>query len=168
MTSSATITQSATTTVTEARVRVVMRKFLADLVAAAGAGLLDVARVQKWHDDMSFALIHGAAAKLQVKFQLPDGRWLALDYVVSDDGSLLEDSGSGGVDYHALPAGTKTSVTFGWRPGCSDATVKKVRAYFEERGWTFNGSLVEGDTARDRAYSKEGFGLVRNKVGNWP
>jgi hypothetical protein len=167
MTSSATYTQTWTSTVTEARVRVVMRKVLADLIAIVGAGLLSDASAQKWHDDLIFVLAQRAAAKIQVQLRVPDGRKCALEYVVSDDGTLLEDAGSGGIDYHTFPVDTQVTVTFRWRDGCPAATTAKVCKFLEERGWTFNGSLIEGEVVRDRAYSTAGYGLARNKVGDW-
>jgi hypothetical protein len=43
-----------------------------------------------------------------------------------------------------------------------------VRTYIEQRGWALNCRPVQGDVVRDRAYSKDGYGVIRGKIGAWP
>jgi hypothetical protein len=166
MMSSASYTESWTSTFTEARARAVMRKVLADLVVLSYSGILATDKLLKWDEELTFLLIQAAMVKFQVQLRLPSGGRIGVEYIVSDDGTLSEDSDSGGIDYVALPSGTTANLTVRLRDGCP--TLAKVRSYLEGRGWTFDGSLIEGATSRDRAYSKEGFGLIRAKVGDWP
>ena len=46
-------------------------------------------------------------------------------------------------------------------------TIGTVRSYTQQRGWG-NGSAVQGEVVRDRAYSKDGYGVIRSKIGTWP
>jgi len=45
--------------------------------------------------------------------------------------------------------------------------IMTVRTYLQQRNWG-TGSLVQGDPVRDRAYSKDGYGVIRGKIGVWP
>jgi hypothetical protein len=42
-----------------------------------------------------------------------------------------------------------------------------VRGYIRDRAWG-TGNAVQGDPVRDRAYSKDGYGVIRGKIGAWP
>ena len=45
--------------------------------------------------------------------------------------------------------------------------IDTVQGYTRRRNWGI-GQAVGGDVARDRAYSKDGYGIIRGKVGSWP
>jgi hypothetical protein len=45
--------------------------------------------------------------------------------------------------------------------------IETVRAYTRQRGWG-TGSAVQGEPVRDRVYSKDGYGVIRGKIGAWP
>jgi hypothetical protein len=64
-----------------------------------------------------------------------------------------------------LPAGTSAALFVDLDDGAR--AIATVRAYIRARGWG-TGNAVEGDPVRDRAYSKDGYGLTRGKVGAWP
>jgi hypothetical protein len=79
----------------------------------------------------------------------------------------VHESGTGGgIDYFALPAGTRAGlvVTLNYQA----TQIAAVQTYIGQRGWGTNGQAVQGDSVRDRAYSKDGYGVVRGKVGVWP
>jgi hypothetical protein len=96
----------------------------------------------------------------------PTGQQIALDYRVNSDGSIRESAVAGGIDYYALPAGTRAFlfVDLNWQA----KRIAAVRTYIEERGWALNCQPVQGDVIRDRAYSKDGYGVIRGKIGAWP
>jgi len=158
------VTQSGTSTFTEARVRTVMGKSLDDFIGLAVSGHLSIGRASEWASDLIYALDREAAEMFQLRFDLPAGEQRAINYHVSDDGSLLEDSESGGIDYRSLPKGTDVSIVLRLRQ--SSRHRQRVLDYLRKRGWGA-GSIFSGEGVRDRAYSKDGYGLIRRKIGTW-
>lgn len=157
-------TYSRSSTFSEARVVAVMHKVLADLVGLAATGMIDEDTAEKWHEELEFILLRRGATYFQFQFRLPSGSRAGLTYRVSDDGSLSEDSDSGGVDWFDLPKGTKASLFL--HVNEESPHLAEVRSFMSRRGWGA-GSVVEGTGTRERAYSKDGFGLVRERVGAW-
>ena len=171
MTSSATYTQAWTSTVTEARVRVVMwRRCLPTSSPSPAPGLL-------------YGYLGAEVARRPELRPRPERRSKVADSSVPDPrtagrarsstssattGRCSKDAGSGGVDYHTFPVETRVTVTFRWR----DGVARRQRRPRSASSWRSvvgrsNGSLIEGEVVRDRAYSTAGYGVVRNKVGNW-
>ncbi|WP_437874922.1 hypothetical protein [Sorangium sp. So ce513] len=163
MTTSTTIAQ--TSTFSEARARTVMRQVLGDFMIAASANLIARDTIQRWHEDLEYAVLHEVVDTFQLQFTKPDGARLAINYAVRDDGSVMEASKAGGLDLHGLPVGTRVNVLLTYRTGARN--IEAVRAHLRRRGWTAGGSLVAGVASRDRAFSKSGFGIERSKVGDW-
>jgi len=161
-----TATRSRTDSFTQARLAAVMPEVGADFYSMAGAGLVPLDTVMKWTEELSFILKHRAARGFQVQLTSPGRDKIALDYRVSSDGSVHESSTAGGIDYYALPAGTRCVLFVDLDYGSRD--IQMVIAYIRPRGWGMDGQAVPGEPARDRAYSKEGYGLVRGKIGVWP
>jgi hypothetical protein len=161
-----TATRSRTDTFTEARLAAVMPEVGADFYAMASAGLIPFPTAQTWTEELTFILRHKAARSFQVQLRCPGRAPIALDYRISSDGTVHESGIGGGIDYFSLPAGT----TAGLFVDLNDAApqISTVRTYIAQRGWGTNGQAVQGDPVRDRAYSKDGFGVVRGKVGLWP
>jgi hypothetical protein len=143
-----------------------MKKVLADLAVLSQSGILSEERLLNWNDVLTFLLLREAMTKFQVQLWITREERIGVEYTVSDDGTLHEDSDSGGIDYFALPSGTTASVTIGLRDGC--AALEEVKEFLKQRGFTFNGSFISGDVSRDRAYSTDSYGLIRGKVGRWP
>jgi hypothetical protein len=160
-----TFTASRTNTFTDARLRAVMPEVGADFYALAGASIISFDTAVRWTEELTFILQHQAARGFQIQLTYPNGQKIALDYRVSSDGSVRESSTGGGIDYYLLPAGTFATLfvdlDFGAR------AIDTVWAYARQRGWG-TGSAVEGEPVRDRVYSKDGYGVIRSKVGAWP
>jgi hypothetical protein len=161
-----TATRSRTDTFTEARLAAVMPEVGADFYAMASAGLITLATAQSWTEELTFILKHRAAQRFQIQLHCPDRATIALDYQVRSDGTVHESGTGGGIDYFALPAGTYAGLLVTLDDKAPYAAT--VRAYIVQRGWGTDGQAVPGDPVRDRAYSKDGYGVVRGKVGNWP
>jgi len=163
---SLTSTASRTDSFTEARLRAVMPEIGADFYSMACAGLISLARAQRWTDELTFILQNQAAHGFQIQLTYPNGQQIALDYRVSSDGSIRESSTAGGIDYYLLPAGTRPFLFVDFNYSATKASV--VQTYLRERGWGFDAHAVQGDVVRDRAYSKDGYGVIRGKIGTWP
>ena len=107
---------------------------------------------------------------LQVKkclefFELQlNGRSCGLRYTVSSDGSVQQNSPSGGLDVYGLPAGTTVQLYAHLRDGTSQSVYDELAL----RGWGFNGRKMEAPESERRAFSSEGYGITRAKLGTWP
>ena len=160
-----TFTASRTTTFTDARLRAVMPEVGGVFYALASASVITFDRAVRWTEELTFILQHQAARGFQIQLTYPNGQKIALDYRVSSDGSVRESSTSGGVDYCLLPAGASAVLFVDL--DFSARAIDTVWAYTRQRGWG-TGSSVEGESVRDRVYSKGGYGVIRSKVGAWP
>jgi hypothetical protein len=157
---------SRSSTFTEARVRHVMLEVGADFYALAAPGLISLATAMKWAEELTFILLHQAARGFQIQLRC-QGYWpIALDYCVSADGSILESGTAGGIDYFALAPGTTATLFVDL--DFSARNIAAVQAYLNGRGWGTNGQAIEGVSLRDRAYGKDGYGVIRSKIGTWP
>lgn len=156
-----TATVSKTNTMTEARVRAVMQKVAANLNAFVVQGILTSERAQKWIADLTYLQVEGQLEFFEIQL---DGRTFGLRYTISADGSLQQDSASGGLDVYGLVAGTK----IGLYAHLKSPRPPYVQTELERRGWHFNGKQLEAPESEQRAFSKDGYGVVRSKIGTWP
>jgi hypothetical protein len=163
---SGTFTASQTNTYTDSRLRAVMPEVGADFYALAGAGIVSLDVARRWTEELTFILQHQAAHGFQIQLTCPNGQRIAVDYCVSSDGSIRESSTAGGIDYYALPAGTHAFLFV--ELDFKAARIIVVRTYIQQRGWGLNAQAVQGEIMRDRVYSKDGYGVIRGKIGMWP
>ena len=146
---------------TEARVRAVMQKVVANLNAFVVAGLVDRARAQKWAEDLTYLQIEDAIDFFELQL---NGRSLGLRYAVSSDGTVQQDSASGGLDIYGLPPGTTVKLYANLRSGIP----QQVRDELKRRGWAFSGEKMEAEESDRRSFSSGGYGVTRSKLGTWP
>jgi hypothetical protein len=137
----------------------------ADFHALASANLISFDLAQRWTEELSFILLQQTVRGFQIQLRRSSSPTIALDYRVSSDESVLESGTAGGINYCALPAGTTAGLVVDLNYEARNIAV--VRRHIAERGWGSNGQAVEGTVVRDRVYSKDGFGVIRSKVGNW-
>jgi hypothetical protein len=158
-------TASRTGTYTEARLRAIMPEVVADIQGLAAVDIINTDTAIRWAEDLAFVLQQQAARGFQIKLLKPGSvEEVALDYKVSSDGTLHESSFSGGIDYYALPRGTRAIL---WVDiDQSSRNIAVVDHYTQSRGWG-TGNRVTGTSVRDRAYSKEGYGVIRGRIGTW-
>lgn len=160
-----TLARSASTTMTAARVHNVVLEVGADFYTIATAGLADYDRCVKWCTDLTYILEKEALTSFQLQFKCAGHLPLALEYVLSADGTLQSSDKAGGIDYFGLPAGTRVSLFVSLNYQSSNIQV--VLAYLRLREWGFDGQAVTGSGMQDRTYSKDGYGVVRSKIGAW-
>jgi hypothetical protein len=160
-----TATRSQTNSFTVARLRAVMPEVGADFTNMAGAGIISIAVAQRWTEELAFVLQRQAARGFQIQLSCPGYAPIALDYRVSSDGTVRESGRAGGIDYYGLPSGTTASLFVEYDN--DSASIMEVQLYLRQRGWG-PGAAVTGDPVRDRVYSKDGYGVIRGKVGTWP
>ncbi len=159
-----TATRSNSSSYTDARLRAVMPEVGGDFYSLAAAGIISFDVAVRWTDDLTFILQHEAARYFQVQLTCSGYPAKALHYHVCSDGSVRESGTSGGIDYFALPPGTKALLYVELDDDAHH--IDTVRAYTRRGNWGI-GRAVGGDVARDRAYSKDGYAIIRGKVGQW-
>ncbi|QSQ23211.1 hypothetical protein JY651_50440 [Pyxidicoccus parkwayensis] len=159
-----TFSHTRTSTFTEARVREVMKSVFDELVGAANLGFISLESAHQWRDDLTYMLFQQVLEYFELQFRKPDGTRVGFRYEVSDDGSLLEASRSGGQRLYMLPDGTRGSILVSFREGHLDP---EMDAELTRRGWGSGGSSLQGEGTRDRAYSDQGYGLIRKRMGDW-
>lgn len=160
-----TATGTRSSTYSEARARSVMDKVLDDIVGLFARGFIAKQRAIDWYQDLLYILSQEAAALFELQCTLPGGRRVGLRYVITDDGQIYEDSDSGGLDYFALPDGTTVNLFVELRTYARH--YRDVLAELGRRGWSTNGRQLDGTVTRERAYTKEGYGVTRHRVGGW-
>lgn len=159
-----TATSTYTNTMTEARVRAVMQKVEANLAAFVVAGHVDRARAAKWTGDLIYLQVKQALAFFELQIKSPGIDRFGLRYVVSSDGSIQQDSASGGLDLYGLPKGTTVTLF----AHLKDNIPSEIREELKRRGWGFDGSKLDAPESEHRAFSNSGYGITRSKIGTWP
>lgn len=156
---------SRTSTYTESRARTVMNKALDDIIGLCIRDFITKDKAIKWYEDILYVLSKEAANYFEIQFKSSSIKQCGIRYEVSDDGYIYENSESGGIDYYSLPHDTEVSLFLSLRS--YSAKYNEVLQELSNRGWGKNGKALESSMVRERSYSKNGYGLVRNKVGDW-
>ena len=164
MTYAATAARTTTTTTTEARVRYVMGKVIANFNALVVCGLISPERAANWSDDLTYLQLADALAGFEVQFDKGRREPYGLSYRISNDGSVQQDSPSGGLDLYGIPESTPVSLCLDLRPG----KYAQVLPYLERRGWKFSGKLMASTASESRSFSSGGYAITRSKLGTWP
>jgi hypothetical protein len=157
---------SRTSTYTDSRACVVMKKALNDIIGLFTTDLITKDTALKWYKDILYVLSKEAADFFEIQFRSSSLEQCGIRYEISDDGYIYEDSESGGIDYYGLPNDTQVYLFLKIRTNSPnyDEVLQELE---NNRGWGTNGKALENSIVRDRAYSKDGYGLFRNKVGQW-
>jgi hypothetical protein len=163
MTYTQTQAASMSSTATEARVREVMKHVFADITGLATRGFTSHERAAKWRDDLTWMLSNEVISSFELQLEAPGKPARGFHYNVSDDGSLQEAGRSGGMQLYAFPDGTTASIIVSFKRPLSDEIKEEIKA----RNWTSPGAYLKGEKTRDRAYSCDGYGIIRNRVGDW-
>jgi hypothetical protein len=146
---------------TEARVRTVMQNVTANFSAFVVAGHIDRERAVEWIFDLTYLQVKECLDFFEVQL---NGRSYGLRYTISSDGSVQQNSSSGGLDVYGLPAGTTVQLYAHLR----DGTPQRILDELARRGWGFNGRKMEAPEYERRAFSRDGYGITRAKLGTWP
>jgi len=161
---SQTYTTTYTSTYSEARARAVMLSVLEDLFVLAGSLILDYNKAKKWMEDLLFLLNARVLNSFELQVYSSAGSRIGgYKYTLKDDGTLHENSQSGGIDPYDLPAGARVGLFADI--DYSKKNIEEVKEYLRQRGWGTNGSPLGGQATYERAYSKDGYGLERYKIG---
>jgi hypothetical protein len=155
---SSTFTQSYTSTYTEARARYVLQKAFDDLVGLFSHQVITKEQALDWYNELKYVIDIQAMKAFEFKVKNNGKEIKVWRYDVSDDGSLLENSESGGINFDDVPTSATASIVV----DLVEDPKKKREAleYLHKQGWG-NGSFFVGTAKPDKAFSKDGFGLKR-------
>jgi len=155
-TNTATFTATTTVTATEARVRWVLRQVRVDLMAATSRGIAMPKSFEALLDDLAYMLQKNAIFHFELRLT-PGAAWR---YVVSDDGTVV-DTGQhgGGINFYDYQASAQLSLVIVRRPGLPRTVTDEIN----HRGWTKPVDSLEGEGVQERAYEKDGYGVVRHR-----
>ncbi|AEA42424.1 hypothetical protein [Fluviicola taffensis] len=157
---------SVSSTYTESRAKYVMGKIYDDFCAIDLRGFdqfeANPNQLKEWKEDLFYIMTKQDLDYFQLKFShgIPR-KTVALEYKVKSDGTIHSDNDSGKINYRQFPANTTVSIVVR-RYGN-----KEVGEYLESKGWGNNGIFVDGSTSNAGSYSKDGYGVNRNKIGQW-
>ena len=157
-----TYTRSEASTFTEARARVVFPKIFADVVHLEISGILSNCRSESWKEILSYGLTVNAFKNFEIKLHKPNGTKEAFRYYVKDDGSLLGNDDSGGINFYSYPSGTKVSIIVTRKQ--QFVNDEQLDFLFDKHGWTSGGEYLEGKEIYDRVFSKDGYGISRTRI----
>lgn len=159
---SETYTASYTSTYTEARAVAVMTSALADFLVLAAARKIGYDIAQKWMVDLLYLAKAGVLKYFELQYYANGTKIGGYKYVVSDNGSLYENTASGGIDPYDTPSNCTVSLfaDIDWQQKNSE----EVKQYLASQGWGTNGTPLVGHSVYERGYSKDGYGLMRYKI----
>lgn len=156
---SSTYTRSETSTYSEARAKYVLQKAWDDFVALMSLNIISKDFASNTYFEFKYLLDIQALKRYQIKIINNGVALKAWQYEVFDNGSVHEDSESGGVELYNIPSTAKASIVVEW---VSDpARREKAQEYVKSRGWGNDGSFLNVQST-DRAFSKDGYGLTRS------
>ena len=115
--------------------------------------------VSKWRKDILYIMDEEALEYFDIKFS---GTQKGFRFKVSSDGTLYENSTSGGIDCFGYPPGTKVSIVVKLDE-LSPSYNKVYNELTQNRGWGTGGISLAGNSHRDRSYSKDNFGVIRER-----
>jgi len=140
-----------------------MLSVLEDITVLAVSRMITIETAKKWMDDLLYLLNARVLNYFELQFFSPTNlRIGGYKYTLSEDGSLHENSQSGGIDPYDLlrGAGVKLFADIDY----SKKNIPEVLQYLTKQGWGTNGTSLCGQAVFERAYSKDGYGIKRFKV----
>ena len=159
-----TTTASISATITEAQVRAVMQKVRTTFTALAVMGLITHDQATKWATDLTYLQLERAIEFFEIQLKTLHGWRYGLRFTIFDDGSIQQDSKPGGLDFYGAPKGTTAKLYAHTRANLP----QRIWDELARRGWGTNGRGLEAATSERRAFSNDGYGIVREKLGEWP
>jgi hypothetical protein len=137
-----------------------MKPVFDDITGLVLRSFVSSERALKWREDLSYMLSQEAISAFELQLTKPDGTREGFRYEVSDDGSLLDASSSGGLQLYLVPERTTANLMVVFRELSPD-----TREEIRRRGWTHEGVPLSGEGIRERGYSHEGYGVIRKRFG---
>lgn len=158
-----TLTFTGTDSYTEADVKAVMQNTYEDIIGFANRQFITYAVAKDWIEDLTFLLKEKVLNFFEIQlFDSSNSNFKSYKYTVSSGGYLTSGSPSGGINYWAIPAGTKVKLFADIDYSKSNGT--RVREETQKRGWGNNGTPLSGNTANERDYISNNLKLSRSVI----
>lgn len=157
-----TITRSETSTFTVSRAKAIFPKIFAEVINLKVRGFLTESRAESWKVILEYGLLVNGIESYEIKLSRPDGKKEAFRYLISDDGTVMGNDASGGINFYSYPDSTTVSITITRR----DRFLKDERfnSLLKQYGWGENGRYLEGTEVKERSFSKDGYGITRSRI----
>ena len=133
-------TQVNTVTITETRVRAVLRQISVDMFAAVIRGFASKETIDKWKYDLLYMLSKNALCYFELRVSLGDQIKAAWRYEISIDGSLTTSEKGGGINFYTFPKNSILSLVIKRRENLSSQISEEINrrnAEIEREGREF-------------------------------
>jgi len=160
MTYTQTRTQANTVTITETRVRAVLRQISVDMFAAVIRGFASKETIDKWKDDLFYMLSKDALYYFELRVSLGVQIKAAWRYEISTDGRLTTSEKGGGINFYDLPNNSILSLVIKRRENLASQITEEIN----RRGWTSSVKTLTSNQTKERSYSKDGYGVTRHRL----
>jgi|GEM_PF-3255168 hypothetical protein len=160
MTYTQTTTQANTVTITETRVRAVLRQINVDMLAAAIHGFASKETIDRWKDDLFYMLSKDALSYFELRVSISGQIKAAWRYEISIDGSLTTSDKGGGINFYDFPNDSILSLVIKRRENLSNQISEEIN----RRGWTHSVKTLTSNQTKERSYSKDGYGVNRYRL----
>lgn len=160
-----TYTRSTTSTYTQSRANYVMGKVYEDTLNMMSAGVINKSKADSWRQSLLYLLSMQAVNYFEFQLYKSDGTVIGgLHYKLESSGGIYSDEDSGELDFWGLPSGSYATLLVDLDYGSSK--IEEVNRQLKEWGWG-TGTSLGGNHQYLKSYSKEGYGLEQNKIGEW-
>jgi len=160
MTYTQTRTQANTVTITETRVRAVLRQINVDMFAAVIRGFASKETIEKWKDDLFYMLSKDALCYFELRVSLGGQIEAAWRYEISSDGSLTTSDRGGGINFYDFPNNSILSLAIKRQTNLPNQVNEEINC----RGWTSSVKTLTSNQTKERSYSKDGYGVTRHRL----
>jgi hypothetical protein len=157
MTYTQTRTQANTVTITETRVRAVLRQINVDMLAGVIRGFASKETIDRWKDDLFYMLSKDALSYFELRVSISGQIKAAWRYEISIDGSLTTSDKGGGINFYDFPNDSILNLVIKRRENLSNQISEEIN----RRGWTNSVKTLTSDQTKERSYSKDGYGVIR-------
>jgi hypothetical protein len=155
-----TYTFTGTETYTEADVKAVMQNTYEDIIGFANKGIITYERAENWINDITYLLKEKVLKSFEIQLYNSDGtKFQSYKYVVFSNGYLSTGSLSGGINYWAIPTGTRAGLFADMNFDLPNSNA--VNKELSSRGWGNNGSPLMGNELSERDYISNNLRLQR-------
>lgn len=156
-------TFTGTDSYTESDVKAVMQNTYEDVIGFANRQFITYAVAKDWIEDITFLLKEKVLNFFELQlFDGSNSNFKSYKYTVSSSGYLTSGSPSGGINYWAIPAGTKVKLFADI--DYSKTNSAHIKDEVQKRGWGSNGAPLSGNVANERDYISNNLKLSRSVI----
>jgi hypothetical protein len=138
-----------------------MKKVTDDLIGLTYFNTISIETVMDWRNDILYMMKKRALKEFEIQFS--KGSPKGYRYTVSSSGYIYANDKSGGIDYYLYPSDVNIKMFYKL-----DESSPNYDEVFNEltknRGVGTNGKSLKGNYDRDKTYSKDNYGVIRERI----